>query len=194
VTGAILAGGNSSRMGRDKGLLPWNGKPLIMHAADMLRALFHDVCICDGTGSRYAFLGLPVLPDLVPQSGPLGGIHAALSHHAPESVFVLSCDMPLVSRSLIEYIVQFPSSAPIKAAALDGRLQPLCGVYHTSCLPVIEQELKRRRLKLMDVFARLDGTAVTVGPDLPFYDERLMMNVNDEQAYRQLRAWNSPDR
>jgi molybdopterin-guanine dinucleotide biosynthesis protein A len=96
--------------------------------------------------------------------------------------------MPLVSRSLIEYIVKFPSSAPITLAAPDGRIQPLCGVYHTSCLPVIEQELKHRRLKLMEVFARLNGTPVPFGPHLPFNNERLMMNVNDEQAYRQLTA------
>lgn len=194
MTGAILAGGNSSRMGRDKALLPWHGKPLITHAADTLRALFYDVYICSGVPGRYGFLGLPVLPDLVPESGPLGGIHAALSHCVPASVFVVSCDMPLVSRSLIEYILQFPSSAPIKVAAVDGRLQPLCGLYHTSCLPVIKQELEHRRLKLMDVFARVNGTAVPIGPDLPFYDERLIMNVNDEQAYRQLTAWNNPDR
>jgi len=193
VTGAILAGGNSSRMGRDKALLPWNGKPLISHAAETLRALFQDVCICGGTGDRYGFLGLPVLPDIVPQRGPLGGIHTALSYALPASVFVLSCDMPLVSRSLIEYILKFPSSAPTKVAAPHGRIQPLCGVYHTSCLPLIEQELKHRRLKLMEVFARLNGTPVPIGPDLPFYDERLMINVNDEQTYRQLTAWNSPD-
>ena len=194
VTGAILAGGNSSRMGRDKALLPWHGKPLISHAADTLRALFDDVYICGGTPDRYGFLGLPFLPDLVPESGPLGGIHAALSHCAPAPVFILSCDMPLVSRSLIEYILQFPSSAPITVAAVDGRLQPLCGVYHTSALPVITQELEHRRLKLMDVFARVNGTAVPIGPDLPLYDERLMMNVNDEQAYRKLTACDSPDR
>jgi molybdopterin-guanine dinucleotide biosynthesis protein A len=194
VTGAILAGGNSSRMGRDKALLLWNGKPLIMHVAETLHAMFHDVRICGGTDDRYGFLGLPVLPDLVPQSGPLGGIHSALSHSVPASVFVLSCDMPLVSCSLIEYILEFPSSAPMKVAALDGRLQPLCGVYHTSCLPVIGQELKHRRLKLTEVFALLNGTPVPIGPDLSFYDERLMMNVNDEQAYRQLTAWHSPDR
>jgi molybdopterin-guanine dinucleotide biosynthesis protein A len=194
VTGAILGGGNSSRMERDKALLPWRGKPLIEHAADTLRTLFHDVYICCDVPGRYGFLGLPVLPDLVPESGPLGGIHAALSHCAPASVFILSCDMPLVSRSLIEYILQFPSSAPITVASEGGRLQPLCGLYHTSALPVIKLELEQRRLKLMDVFARVNGTAVPIGPALPFYDERLMMNVNDEQAYRQLAAWTGPDR
>jgi molybdopterin-guanine dinucleotide biosynthesis protein A len=178
-------------MGRDKALLPWNGKPLIMHAADTLRALFHDVCVFSDFCDRYEFLGLPVLPDLVPQSGPLGGIHAALSHSVPDSVFVLSCDMPLVSRSLIEYILQYPSSAPITAAALGGRLQPLCGIYHISCIPVIKQELEHRRLKLMDVFTLVGGTAVPIGPGLPFYDERLLMNINDEHAYRQLTTWNN---
>jgi len=75
---------------------------------------------------------------------------------------------------------------------MNGRVQPLCGVYHASCLPVFERELKHRRLKMMSVIARVHHTVVQIGPELPFHDMRLLMNVNDEQRYRELAAWTLP--
>ena len=179
-------------MGTDKALLPWHGRPLISYAADTLRAVIRDVCVVSDYADRYGFLGLPNLPDIIRESGPLGGIHAALTQSGSPSVFVLSCDMPLVSRSLVEYVLQYPSAAQVTVVAMYGRIQPLCGMYHASCLPVFEQELKHRRRKMMDVIARVHHTVVQIGPGSPFHDTRLLMNVNDEQRYRELTAWTLP--
>jgi molybdopterin-guanine dinucleotide biosynthesis protein A len=186
VTAAILAGGRSCRMGRDKALVPWRGKPLIWHAADTLQGLFQDVCVISDHVHRYDFLGLPVRPDIIPESGPLGGIHAALSWSEASSVFILSCDMPLVSRALVEYVLRYPPSAEVTVVAMNGRLQPLCGVYRASCLPPFERALKDRRLKLTDIISGLHHIVIQIGPELPFYDTRLLTNINDGQAYNQL--------
>ena len=78
ITGIILAGGRSSRFGRDKGLFPFRGKPLVEHAIDILQPIINDIRISTNQPETYAYLGLPMIGDIHQGCGPLGGMHAAL--------------------------------------------------------------------------------------------------------------------
>ena len=169
IVGAVLAGGKSRRMGRDKALLSFGGKPLIKRTASLIQSIFSQVLLVSDHRHKYEFLGLPVVPDSLPNSGPLGGIHTALLRGDGQPVFVIACDLPFINRELIEYIVDFPLPKDGKSFSPERsdetrlakiptqleRLQPLCGLYFPGCLSVVEQRLNRRELKTIDVLEEL---------------------------------------
>ncbi|HEY0785564.1 MAG TPA: molybdenum cofactor guanylyltransferase [Acidobacteriaceae bacterium] len=165
----VLAGGRSTRMGRDKAMLPWHGRPLIEHAIACLRQLRCEVVVA---GSRpdladYA----PVLPDLHPDAGPLAGIEAALSFAAqsgpaalaapvaiPEqapAVLFLPVDLPFLPVSVLALLLRRSHSTGSAATipTLGGRPQPLCAVYRSSLLPGITAALDQQDGKVMRAVA-----------------------------------------
>jgi len=154
----VLAGGRSSRMGRDKALLPFRGRPLVGHVATQARAVTDNITLV-GDVSRYANLGYPVIPDLFPGSGPLAGIHAALARTHSEWNLILACDMPQVTA---EFLVRLVARAEAgRAAAVipvgpDGVTQPLCAVYHHQCASAVAHALENHIHKVTEGVATLD--------------------------------------
>ncbi len=147
----MLAGGKSSRMGRDKATLQFRGKPLIAHAVELLRA----------AGCRSVIAGLrpdlaayaPVLPDLHPGCGPLSGIESALAaaHLAPATVLFLPVDLPLLPASFLTLLLERSTHTGALATipVAGGRPQPLCAVFHTALLPGIREALKAGEYKVL---------------------------------------------
>ena len=147
ITGVILAGGKSSRFGSNKALAPWQGKPLIQHAADTLTTVFSDCLIVTNAPTEYEFLGLPMISDMFQDMGPLAGIHAALRHADNQWIFVLACDMPLVTSSLISFICGFADPKyDAVVPELETGPEPLCCLYHKNTMPAIEQQLQNGNL------------------------------------------------
>jgi molybdopterin-guanine dinucleotide biosynthesis protein A len=170
-------------MGTDKALIPLNGKPMIARVAEVMRSVLAEVCISANQTEPYGFLDLPIYPDLHPSSGPLGGLHSAFAHTRSEEIFLIGCDMPFVSRELIEYIVHYPSTAPARAALTeDGRVHPICGVYHRNILPLVVDAIAHQRLKMLDLLRESGATLVPVTPDLSFYRTDLLHNFNDASS------------
>jgi molybdopterin-guanine dinucleotide biosynthesis protein A len=186
VLGAILAGGKSTRMGTEKALLPLIGRPMIQHAAETLSSLFSKVVVVGGAKDKYGFLKLEVLPDLYEGCGPLGGIQAALNRAKPLPVFVLSCDTPFIPVELIEYLLGFKSAAPTRIPTFDGVLQPLCGLYDSTSLEVIEDDLRERKYSVLKSISKLDHAVVPITPDLPFFTSQIFWNVNRPEDYRSI--------
>ena len=98
----IQAGGQSQRMGQDKALMPFLGRPLIQRVIERLTPIADEVLVTTNNPEDYRFLGLPLFPDLKPARGALGGLYTALSSAACEAVAVVACDMPFASGALIE--------------------------------------------------------------------------------------------
>ena len=186
VLGAILAGGKSTRMGTEKALLPLNGQPMIQHAAETLSSLFSKVVIVGCAKDTYGFLKLEVVPDLFEGCGPLGGIHAALNRAKPLPVFVLSCDTPFIPVGFVEYLLSFKSAAPTRIPTFDGVLQPLCGLYDSTALGVIEDDLKEGKYSVLKTLPKLIHTVVPITPDLPFFTSQIFWNVNRPEDYRSI--------
>jgi molybdopterin-guanine dinucleotide biosynthesis protein A len=145
VSGVILAGGQSSRMGQDKALLEIGGKPLIRRLADLLLVLSDDVVISTNADEHYAFLNLPAVADVFPGQGPMAGIHAAMARTPRPLLLVLACDMPRVHLGLLRHILDAVEGydAAVPATANRG-IHPLCAVYRTACSGLLEQSLVRR--------------------------------------------------
>ena len=183
ITGIILAGGKSERMGKDKALLTVDGETFLTRIARTMRSVFNQVYIISSNG-RYRFLNLPVFDDFYRGCGPLAGIHSGLLRSSTWASFMIACDIPFVSPDLIEYIVEYESRADVKVTSTEGKLHPLCGLYLRRCLPTVEQNLRTRSLRVQDLFARLHTAVIPIGPQLPFYRKDLFLNVNEQKDYQ----------
>jgi len=129
--GYVLAGGRSSRMGRDKALLMGRGVAAVVREAAGSVALVGDPGL-------YRALGFPVIPDLWPGEGPLGGIITALRHTNGDSNLIVACDMPMVSIGFLKELLEDWSGGILVPVGPSGRMEPLCAVYGRSVLEGLE--------------------------------------------------------
>lgn len=149
MNGFVLAGGRSTRMGRDKALLSYRGRPLIEHAVDLLHAAGVRPHVVGSRPdlARYA----PVVPDLHARCGPLGGIEAALAASSREFNVFIPVDLPLLPTAFLSYLLERVSithaaaTIPVRA----GRPEPLCALYHRDLLKGITRSLEAGDCKVM---------------------------------------------
>lgn len=162
--GFVLTGGKSTRMGRDKALLPFRGGALAGHVAATVAAAAGSVVLI-GDPQKYGHLGYAVLPDRSPGEGPVGGIESALSYTAADWNLVLACDMPSISaqflRGLLDAAGRLNADALLPAGP-SGRLEPLSAVYHRRCLAKLRAALRAGVRKVTDALAGLEVARWTV--------------------------------
>lgn len=125
---SILAGGKSSRMGQDKGLMLWHGKPMIQYVIDAVLPITHHIHII-ANDPAYARLGWPVTADQFPDTGPAGGIATALLHSNCSVNLVLSCDIPRMDTGTLQFILQQHGPEAITVPEVAGKLHPTAAVY-----------------------------------------------------------------
>jgi len=176
----ILAGGQSSRMGTDKGLLTLHGLPMIEHILRQLAPLFQNIHVISHV-SAYGKFGYPIMPDLVAGKGPLGGIATALAHTTSQYNFILSCDMPMIQSKAIAYFLQNCAPTQVNMAKENGRNHPLFALYDKSCLPIILERIEQNKLKLLDTLALLQPHVV---PMNDWYT--CFKNINTPKDYEDL--------
>lgn len=207
VMGAVLAGGNSRRMGRDKALLALGGRSLLVRAVAVLGSVVDEVVVVAPQDRGYARLGVEIVPDVRPGLGPVGGIHAALVRGGGRPVFILACDMPYVSEELVRWIVGPSVETPMTRLAgqkrattqvrvvHDGdRFQPLCGLYSHDCLAKVEQALTENRCSGQTLLDSLDTESLTLDHRQSWYHPDLLLNVNGMESFAELAASLESDR
>ena len=134
----ILAGGASRRMGRNKALLPFRGKPLLRHQLDLLSPLFSEILISANDADPYAPFKLRVVPDVFAEPCSLSGIHALLKAATAPRVFVVACDLPFLNPKLIRKMRDISSDFDVIVPETAEGLEPLHAIYGRSCVPAIE--------------------------------------------------------
>ena len=178
ITGIILAGGKSSRMGKDKGWVLFRKKPLIDYAVELLGGICQSIII-SANNSAYDRLGLPVYHDIIPDSGPMGGIYTCLKHSPTKQNLVLACDMPFVSGDLLNYLISHSNGfMAVIPQTSDGNYEPLCGFYHKEMAEVLEKLILNHQFKMLNILAESSVKALPFLPELPFYREEVFLNVN----------------
>jgi len=159
LTLAIQSGGLSTRMGRDKGLVEFLGKPLIVRVMGRLASIADEIIVTTNDPESYRFLGVPLFADLKPGRGALGGLHTALACATYPLVAVVACDMPFASAELLAHArdlllngvddVIIPESG-------DGMYEPLHAVYRRdTCLPAVAQAIDSDQWKLISWFPQV---------------------------------------
>lgn len=153
---AILAGGQSRRMGQNKALLPLHGQPLIAHIAAQLRPAFAELLVSANDADLYQFLGLPVVADATPGSGPLMGILSCLQAARHEWLFVTGCDVPDINLAFIAAMQQLSADCDV-VMPLDanGRPEPLFALYRKSVIPVAQALLAAGGRRIIDILPAL---------------------------------------
>jgi molybdenum cofactor guanylyltransferase len=157
VGGYVLAGGKSSRMGRDKALLELLGKPLVRHAVKKLRRVCMDVRILSDNPELAVYA--PIVPDLHPGCGPMGGMEAALAHSVFEWNLFLPVDVPFLPSAFVLFWLRNwlredkrMGGARVRMFTVDGRPQPGFCLLHKDVKPFLSAALERGEFKLLPVF------------------------------------------
>lgn len=177
AAGFVLVGGLSTRMGRDKALLSAGLQPLAAQVAAKVAAVAGNVALV-GEPERYRHLGFDCFTDRRPGTGPLGGIEAALASRRGELNLIVACDMPGLDAGLLRTLLwQAEGTGALCVVARDGSgvIHPLCAVYRSACLPLIERALDAGRLRLMDIIAELDASFCDI--------DGTIWNVNTPQEW-----------
>lgn len=153
VSGVILAGGKSRRMGGSpKALIPFGERPLIQHIVETLGTVLPDCLLVTNSPELYGFLGLPMVGDVFPGGASLGGIYSGLAEVPGAAALCVACDMPFLSAGLIAYLAARAGEADVVIPEAAGELQPLHAVYGKACLPPMERRLRAGQLKVIGFF------------------------------------------
>ena len=183
---AILCGGKSSRMGRDKKNLDWHGEPLIRH---MLRGFpdCDDLFLAANEETRDLPYGVRTVNDQYPGCGPLAGLHASLLSMKHDVLFAVSCDAPLIDRRTAEILCsELGAHTAAVPKTADGRVHPLAALYRREAIEAAERQLSQGKYKLRDFLAELD-VAYVPGTILP-YGVLTLSNLNAPEDIQQLEA------
>ena len=176
----ILAGGKSSRMGRNKAFAVIDGRPLLSLVAEKLKSWFGaPPLLVTNDQDLYACFNLPMTGDIFRGFGPLGGIHAALCASDKPHIFVAACDMPFLNKDLLCYMAMEKGNYDLVVPCGDGRPEPLYAIYSTACRKVIEDCLKRGEKKIIVFFPKVKARYLTKAEIEQFSpDGRVFMNIN----------------
>ena len=177
LTGIVIAGGKSRRMGAEKGLIPFDGKLLIVYPVEMLREFCAQVIISSNTYA-YDFLGVPVIPDHAIGGGPMTGIYSGLLASSTEFNLVLSCDMPMITADLLKHLIASADGCTAAVAWHKGFAEPLCGIYSRSLIGELENHIKEGKFKLITFLEEMGVRFIEIDERLPFYHPNLFLNVN----------------
>jgi molybdenum cofactor guanylyltransferase len=171
--GFVLTGGQSSRMGRDKALLPFDGATLLEQIAARVRAAAGSVTLI-GSPERYAGLGLPVAADLIEGCGPIGGVYTALKISQAPWNLIVACDMPAVTTGFLAGLLEAARDTDAECLAPEtgaGR-HPLCAVYHRRALMALQCAIDHKSFKMHDLLSSIRTVS------WPAADASLLENVN----------------
>ena len=181
VAAVILAGGKSTRMARDKALLPVAGKPMIEHVFAQLQPHFDQILISANDPARFDFLGSVVVPDKIPDLGPLMGIVSCLEASAYDLNFVVACDIPTIDIPFVRRMLRRVKDYDCLVPANDrGQLEPLFAVYRKSALDALWSALAAGQCKISDALARCNTQYVGL-PGTVWLD-----NINTARDYEEL--------
>ncbi len=155
VSVVVLAGGKSSRMGTDKAFVPLLGRPLIEEVLARVAGLGVETLIVTNRPEAYRALGLPLIADVIPDQGALGGIYTAIhAAHSPYAL-VVACDMPFLNRDLLAYLISLRAGYDVVVPRLGGVAEPLHALYSKNCLEPIRCSLESGVRKIIAFFPQV---------------------------------------
>ncbi|SEQ54920.1 molybdenum cofactor guanylyltransferase [Hyunsoonleella jejuensis] len=182
ITGIILAGGKSSRMGSDKGLLMLNDKPFIQYSIDALKPLVSEIIIVSDTPEYDAF-GLKRITDITKDAGPVSGIYSGLEASKTELNLILSCDIPLITSEVLQQLIDaIDDTSEIIQAESNGKSMPLIALYKKCIKNTFKSFLEQDERRLRVAIKSCNYKNVVL--DEAFQNATL--NVNTKEEFKQI--------
>ena len=184
MTGAILAGGQSRRMGFNKAFISTGEGAIIERTVRLISSVFKESFIVANDAAIYKGLGLPVYTDIISGAGSLGGIYTAIFHSGNNYTFVVACDMPYLDEACVRAVAERTGKAGSVAPFIGGMLHPMHAAYSKRCLTVIEKHIKAGDLMINTLLDEIDTLRLTEDdfPGLPI--ARSVENVNTKDDLR----------
>ena len=182
ITGIILAGGKSTRMGEDKSNKLYKGIPFLQHIIEAMKKVTNKIIIITNNACHTKF-GYPCFSDIVPDQGPIGGIYTALYHASTEKNMILSCDVPFITYDILNNLIkQYDPTYDIIAY----QNTPLVALYHRSTLNTFLKSIETKHLRLRDVLTTLRVKNIYIKKNMAPY----IVNINTPQQYKEAMQWN----
>ena len=181
MTAIILAGGKSSRLGRDKALERICGKYLVERVLDSLSQLGDDIIVVTAAPNQLSDLNVEKVLDTYPRTGAkvglCTGINASLSFYS----LVVACDMPFLNIDLLRYLLDLASGFDAVIPRIGDKIEPLHAVYSKNCIPILEEQIRKGKLKISDLFDEINVRYVEA-EEIERYDPRhlSLFNINSE--------------
>lgn len=196
IRGFVLAGGKSNRMGRDKALILFRKKPLLLRTAELLKPYVYKVTLI-GPPERYGNLGLSVLADKWPEQGPLAAVGTGLLTSNAEWNIFLACDLPLASCQFMELLIK-----RIRATHCDAVVpcthdiwQPLAAAYHIRCRDLISRAIKAGRRSMVGLLDEVRVDAITLREMISAgLNGTELTNMNSPEDLKRIRKLSKGDR
>jgi molybdopterin-guanine dinucleotide biosynthesis protein A len=181
TTAVILSGGRSSRMGSDKAFLTIHGVTFMQRLLTLASSIFPHVLISANDVGKYAEFGVPVLPDAFPDAGPLAGIHACMTHASTPFLFLLTCDVPMLSAEVIRHVLRHARKDEVTLAATGHEAPLLCGVLPRRIEPVLKRALSSGNHRALSVLMQEKFSVL----DCSLYADCLV-GINTREEYERL--------
>jgi molybdopterin-guanine dinucleotide biosynthesis protein A len=190
ITGVIQAGGQSRRMGgRPKALIELGGRRIIERVLAALAPAVDDVLVVTNTPELYAFLNLPMVGDVYPDRGSLGGIYSGLEAASGQAAFTVACDMPFLHPEIVKLVVERAGEGDVVIPRVETQLETMHAAYGKICLPHIAERLIAGQLKIVDFFERVRVVEIAEADVARFRDPQIaFMNVNTPDELEHARA------
>jgi molybdopterin-guanine dinucleotide biosynthesis protein A len=190
VAGVVQAGGRSTRMGgRPKALMELGGRRIIERVIGALEGVVDDLLIVTNTPELYAFLALPMVPDVYPDGGSLGGIYTGLKAAHGEAAFTVACDMPFLCREVVRLVVERAELGDVVIPRVGGQYETLHAAYQKTCLPHMEERLLKGHLKIVGFFDKVRVVTIEQTEVARYADPAVVfMNVNTPEELARARA------
>ncbi|MCF8367525.1 MAG: molybdenum cofactor guanylyltransferase [Bacteroidales bacterium] len=177
ISGIILSGGKSKRMGEEKGLCQINGRAMVEYALDTLEEIC-DPIVIGANNNNYDHYGFRVVNDIVHDVGPIGGLYSCLKASTTNHNFVLSCDMPMVSKELVKYILSEARDYDVVIPIFKDYKEPLCTYYHKNVVSGLYEAMQKGVYKIQEAILSLNVKYLEIHPRLSFYSDYLFNNIN----------------
>lgn len=181
ITGIILSGGNSIRMGSDKGLLNYNNKSFIDHIKNAMLPLVNDVMLISNHKAHQVF-HLKRHEDLIPGAGPLAGLYTGLYYSKTEYNLVLSCDVPLITTPILKKLVDNIDGSDIVMFQTDDRINPLVALYRRSSKSILSELLQKGERRVQTAIRHLKVKTILLGET----DWKFLANVNTKEELKKI--------
>ena len=190
VTGIILSGGKSSRMGENKDLLSLGNKKVIEHIYTELKNCCDEVAVVANDPSAYAFLTSNIISDRFPGKGPLAGLETAFFHKKADAYIISACDTPLIKREVYEHLYSRVRDFEAAVPVFDGQIHPLSGIYRRSVLTAVKQQLNKGELKVKSFFENIHVNYVDdFGSISNETLQQHFFNMNTPSDYEKAKLW-----
>ena len=183
LTGIVLAGGQSRRMGRNKALMELEGQTLIARVLDKVSSLCDELIISANNADLYVHLPARVVPDVIPGRGALSGIHAGLCAMRNEMALVVACDMPFLNLRLLRYMVILAPGYDVIVPRVGEAYEPLHAIYGVNCIAPIEQLVARGPRRVIDFYEHVQVREIPQDKIALFEAELSFVNVNTPQEW-----------